>query len=83
MAMTASGMATLIVTALKARNPEITGDEETELQAYWEDICGGIVSHIQSSAQVTTSVAVASVSGVTPGGGVSGPGSGTGTGSIS
>ena len=39
--------------------------------------CQGIIEHIQAAALVN--VTVASVSGVTTGGGVSGPGTGTGT----
>jgi hypothetical protein len=44
---------------------------------FWREIAEAIVEHIQSNALVT--VAVVSVSGVTSGGGVSGPGAGTGT----
>ena len=40
-------------------------------------LCQGIIEHIQAAALVN--VTVASVSGVTTGGGVSGPGTGTGT----
>ena len=42
-----------------------------------------IVSYITANAQVSTTLSVASVSGVTTGPGSSGPGSGTGTGTIS
>lgn len=41
-----------------------------------------IVAHIQSFAQVNSSVVVNSVTGVTSGGSVSGPGDGTATGTI-
>jgi len=41
-----------------------------------------IIDHFVSNAEVSTSVSVASVSGVTPGPGASGPGSGTGTGTL-
>lgn len=46
-------------------------------------IADEVVKHIVSFGQITTTVTVASVSGVTPGTGVSGPGAGTGTGTIS
>lgn len=40
-------------------------------------LCAAIVAHIQANAVITGPVTVTSVSGVTPGAGVSGPGSGT------
>jgi len=49
----------------------------TQKQDIFKAIGNQIVSEITSYAQVT--VNVTSVSGVTPGGGISGPGSGTGT----
>jgi hypothetical protein len=42
-------------------------------QAVWQAVCNAIVAHIVNNAQVV----VASVSGVTTGPGVSGPGTGT------
>lgn len=42
-----------------------------------------IVAHITSFAQVSSNVVVSSVTAVTPGPGVSGPGTGTATGTIS
>lgn len=42
-----------------------------------------IVTYLQANAMVSVSVTVSSVSGVTPGAGVSGPGIGTGTGTLS
>lgn len=41
-----------------------------------------VVEHIQNNAVVSSTVTVTSVSGVTTGGGVSGPGTGTATGTI-
>lgn len=63
----------------------LTGAEQAALLESQEKLAQAIadgdgpttVTHIQSNAQVV--VTVASVSGVTPGGGVSGPGAGTGT----
>jgi hypothetical protein len=51
-------------------------------QAMYEALADAIIKHIQSNALVSTTVTVASVSGVTPGAGVSGPGTGTGTGTV-
>ena len=53
-----------------------------ELETIWQAVKGVDASHIVSNTVVSTSVAVASVSGVTPGPGASGPGSGTGTGTV-
>lgn len=67
------------VDAAVAANAEVGSSQR---QAIFRGIGNAIVQHIQGNAQVTTTVAVASVGGVTPGGGTSGPGTGTGTGSI-
>lgn len=53
-----------------------------QLESIWQIICGQHKTEINDNAVVSTSVAVASVSGVTPGGGTSGPGTGTGTGNV-
>jgi hypothetical protein len=50
---------------------------DNQLKAMWEGIMQLIYDDIKANAQIT--VQVASVSGVVPGGGVSGPGAGTGT----
>jgi len=47
-----------------------------------EAALGALFTHIAANAVVSTTVAVTSVSGVTPGGGISGPGAGTGTGTV-
>lgn len=54
-----------------------------QLEQVWQAIKGEDVTEITSNAVVSTNVAVASVTGVTPGGGTSGPGTGTGTGTVS
>lgn len=54
MPMIASAMATLIVNNLKASNPKITGQAETDLLNSWTQICTGMISHITSAAQVTS-----------------------------
>lgn len=51
--------------------------DATQRQAIWRAVGTAIVTHITTQATVT--VAVASVGGVTPGVGASGPGAGTGT----
>lgn len=59
---------------------------ESKLRAYrvsmMKAMCGAFVQHIQTNAQVTANVTVVSVSGVTTGPGVSGPGTGSATGTI-
>jgi len=69
-----------IVNKIKARNADA---DISFLNPYWEDIADAIIEHIKTYAVVTSTVAVASVSAVTPGPGVSGPGTGTATGAIS
>lgn len=75
MALSGSGStwATSVVNALKTLNPEITGQAETDLLAQWEKVWTASATHVVSN----TAVIVTSVSGVTPGGGASGPGTGT------
>jgi hypothetical protein len=51
-------------------------------QALADAIGPKIVTHIQNNAVVTSTVVVASVTGVQAGGGVSGPGAGTATGTV-
>lgn len=78
MALNASTTASAIVSALG-----LTGAEATAATAKWTTILSALFTRIAADAVVTASVAVVSVSGVTPGGGVSGPGAGTATGTIS
>lgn len=71
MPMTGSGLASAMKTALIADGFIFnTGKPNTH---FVEDICSVIVAYIQTNAVVN----VASVSGVTTGAGVSGPGLGT------
>lgn len=44
--------ANLVVTELKTILPNITGIEETLLISRWEKICKGIITHIQTSADI-------------------------------
>ena len=68
----ADALAQTIVT-----NLGLTGDQATQAVAHWQQVTRAFFASIVANGQVT--VAVTSVSGVTPGGGVSGPGAGTGT----
>lgn len=92
MALDGDLMATQILTAMQAVGfPGIEeGDSPDTIaakglaysQAVWKAIAGAIVTHIKINAVVTSSVAVTSVSGVTAGLAVSGPGTGSATGTI-
>ena len=66
MAMSASGMANLIVAQLQPTDAAITGDAQTKLINYWTLICTGIIAHITADAAV-------SVTGVTQSGPPTGP----------
>lgn len=79
MAMNKTVLATAIVNKIKARNADA---DIALLTPYWEDIADAIIEHIKTNAVVNSMVAVTSVSGVTTGPGVSGPGTGTALGAI-
>lgn len=76
MALNGTVLGDAISVAIQGQNPEVDGTQLANLKKYWEPIATAIVNHIQSNALVN--VTVASVSGVLTGGGVSGPGTGTG-----
>lgn len=82
MAMNAATLKTAVKTRMTAAGFDF-GQSECKADEMVDIICEEIISHIQTFAQVSTTVAVTSVSGVTVGAGVSGPGAGTGTGTIS
>lgn len=91
MALNGDLMGTEVLAAMDALTPNIQeGDTQetidSKLASYrvelWKAICGAIVTHIQVNAVVTAQVTVTSVTGVTAGGAVSGPGAGTATGNI-
>lgn len=69
---TADVCAQAIVTALG-----LTGDQATEALVKWKQTIRAVYSSLKTDIQIA--VTVTSVSAVTPGGGVSGPGAGTGT----
>lgn len=82
--MTAASMRGRIKTAMDALgDPAEFPNPQAYATAAMEAMCAGIIQEIQLNAVVTATVAVPSVSGVTPGGGISGPGTGTATGTVS
>ncbi|HEY6018424.1 MAG TPA: hypothetical protein VIY48_00535 [Candidatus Paceibacterota bacterium] len=68
---------TLLGDAIKSSIDGLTDAQKQDRTQLFEAMGTAIVNYIKTNALVT--VAVASVSGVTPGGGASGPGTGTGT----
>lgn len=60
----------------------LSASEKTALKASWEFDATLLFSHLTANMVVTTSVTVASVSGVTTGPGISGPGAGSGSGTV-
>ena len=79
MAMSSEVLAEAIKNKVIEKNPDLAAQFGTnvDMDYLFSAIAEAVVEHITTFAQVT--VAVASVSGVTTGVGVSGPGSGTGT----
>ena len=80
MALTGSGTALgdAIWNAIKAQTgATYTPAEEAKAKAIWQAMATEVVNHIVANAVVA--VNVTSVTAVTPGPGVSGPGTGTGT----
>lgn len=74
---TADVLAQAIVTALG-----LTGAQATDALVKWKDVVRQIYSALKVDPVVTSTVVVASVTGVTSGGAVSGPGAGTATGAL-
>lgn len=70
-----SQIATIVKNAAPAPGTPIT---DANLITMWQDIAGVILGNTGGVQSATVTVTVASVSGVTTGGGVSGPGAGTG-----
>lgn len=67
--------ATIVAAAAPPAGTSITG---AQLKAMWESIAAAILIGAGGVSHGSVAVTVTSVSGVTTGGGVSGPGSGTG-----
>lgn len=82
--MTAAGMRAKVEAALAALgDPAGFPTPQAYASSALEAMCAGIIAEIQQNALVSASVTVTSVSAVQPGAGVSGPGAGTATGTIS
>ncbi len=77
MALNGNQLGDAILSAITAAVQTTPAASAQQREAIWRAVGSAIVAHIQTNATVT--VNVASVSGVTPGGGASGPGTGTGT----
>lgn len=73
MVMNPTALRASIITKIEAATGNILPDVATTV---WQAVAEAVIEHIVTFGQVT--VAVASVSGVTTGPGVSGPGAGTG-----
>jgi hypothetical protein len=82
MPMTGPGLTTFVKGKITSKNPAFDPNIGTDMDWLIEAICEGVVEYIQANAQVNTTVAVASVGGVTTGPSASGPGTGTGSGTI-
>ncbi len=80
MALNKTGLKNSIKTMLEELNAE--KDQETGIEKFATNLSNAIDTFIKT-ATVSTTVTVTSVSGVTTGPGVSGPGAGTGAGSLS
>lgn len=77
MAMNGDILGQQIIAAIDGELASQPTANAVQREAIWKAVGRAIVLHIQTSGAVT--VTVASVSGVTVGPGVSGPGAGTGT----
>jgi hypothetical protein len=80
MALNANTVGTAIANIVKNAAPAAgTAITDAVLLQMWKDIAAAILTGSGGVTSATVAVTVTSVSGVTTGGGVSGPGSGTGT----
>lgn len=68
---------TVLGPLLKSKIDALSDNDKRDRDMVFEAMADAIITHIVSAGLVT--VVVASVTGVTPGGGASGPGTGTGT----
>lgn len=81
MALNGNTIGAQVASLMKAAgSPPISDAKLTQL---WKDVMNAIYNDVKSTAQVSATVIVTSVTGVTTGPGVSGPGTGTATGTIS
>lgn len=82
MPLSASILATAIKTRLTNELQMDLTNQYCKVDEFVDIISTEIINHIKANAVVSSNVTVASVSGVTVGAGVSGPGAGTATGTI-
>jgi hypothetical protein len=82
MAMNSATLKTAIKSRLTSSGFDF-GASQCKADEFVDIICEEIILHITNFAVVTSTVIVASVSGVTTGPGISGPGSGSATGTVS
>ena len=80
MAMTTAGLKSAILTEMTTQLG--AAQDDTKRQLFADAIATAVVNYIKNNAAVSSTVTVTSVSGVTTGAGVSGPGAGTATGTI-
>lgn len=80
MALNPNGVGDAIATLVAAAAPPAgTAITSAQLKTMWEGIMGQVFGSSGGVESGVVTVTVASVSGVTPGGAASGPGTGTGT----
>lgn len=82
MAMTPTGLENQLKSELNAEFGASVPGFESFLDKFCKAAGKAIVEYIQGNAEVPSSVTVTEVTGVTPGGGTSGPGTGTATGTV-
>lgn len=64
---------TVLGALMKSNIDALSDSSKQDREAVFEALADAVISHIQTTAAIT-GIIVASVAGVTPGGGVSGPG---------
>jgi len=65
--------ATILGELMKANIDALSDDAKKDRSQVFKALADAVITHIQTAAQIS-GIVVASVAGVTPGGGVSGPG---------
>lgn len=82
MALSSARFAAAIKAKAASKNPAFAENIGNSMDWLFESIAEAGIEEILGFAQVTSTVSVVSVAGVTPGPGISGPGTGTATGTI-
>lgn len=82
MALSSSRLATALKAKVASKNDQFEASIGDSMDWLFDAIAEAVVEEILAYAQVTSTVTVVSVSGVTTGPGVSGPGTGSATGTI-